>query len=255
MASVTSTYERKLTQKSKGEDKTKAGLNWFEVLTWAMLVAFLLTFLFIFIAPTDATLKYSQRIFYFHLPANIMCFAAFFVYFIGGIGYWRTRQRKWDIVMVSGLEIGIFFAAIGIGSGSIWAKYAWNTFWTWDPRLTTVTIMLIVYIAGLMLRNSTEDPAKKAALSAAFGIIGFVDVPIVFFSTRWFPRGLHPVIFLNDQNGNANALGLEGFMVVTLITGMIAMALLFVWLLTQRIRLEQTRDDVAALAYSLQEDL
>ena len=253
MASVTRPFKGNLNSKNQ-INQNKEGFGWFDVLTWALLVAFLLTFLFVFIAPTDETLKYSQRIFYFHLPANIMCFASFFVYFVGGIGYWRTRDRKWDIVMVSGLEIGIFFCAIGIATGSIWAGYAWNTFLTWDPRLTTVTIMLVVYLAGLMLRNSTEDPARKAALTAAFGIIGFIDVPIVYFSTRWFPRGLHPVIFLNGDNGSANTLGLEGFMVVTLITGMVAMALLFVWLLVQRIRLEKMRDDVAALAYSILEE-
>lgn len=252
MASITRSYEGELKQKSTGR-KTLGGFGWYEALTWAMLVTFLLTFLFIFIAPTDATLKYSQRIFYFHLPANIMCFAAFFVYFVGGIGYWRTRKRVWDRVMISGLELGLFFACIGIASGSIWAKYAWNTFWTWDPRLTTVTIMMVVYIAGLMLRNATEDPARKAALSAAFGIIGFIDVPIVYFSTRWFPRGLHPVIFLNGNNG-PDALGLEGFMVVTLLTSMLAMTLFFVWVLVQRLRLEKMRDDVAELAYSLQDD-
>jgi heme exporter protein C len=175
-----------------------------------------------------------------------MCFSSFFIYFVGGIGYWRTRKRKWDIVMVASLELGLFFALIGIFTGSIWARYAWNTFWTWDPRLTTVTIMMVVYVAGLMLRNAIEDPSRKAALTAAFGIIGFIDVPIVYFSTRWFPRGLHPVIF----GSNDNSIGLEGFMIVTLITCMVTVGLLFAYLLIQRIRLEQMRDDVAALRYA-----
>ncbi len=225
-------------------------LDWPQILIWGMFVMFPLSLLFVLIAPTDVNLQYSQRIFYFHLPANIMCFASFLVYFIGGIGYWRTRKRKWDIVMVAGLELGLFFTLIGILTGSIWARYAWNTFWTWDPRLTTVTIMMVVYVAGLMLRNAIDDPARKAALTAAFGIIGFVNVPLVYFSTRFFPRGLHPVIF----GSNGNASNLQGFMNVTLITCMIAVGMLFAYLLIQRIRLEQMRDDVAALQYAYEDE-
>jgi heme exporter protein C len=225
-------------------------LNWTQILTWAMLFMFPLSLLFILISPTDVNLQYSQRIFYFHLPANIMCFTSFLIYFIGGIGYWRTRQRKWDIVMVASLELGLFFAVIGILTGSIWARYAWNTFWTWDPRLTTVTIMMVVYVAGLMLRSATEDPSRKAALTAAFGIIGFINVPLVYFSTRFFPRGLHPVIF----GSNDNAIGLEGFMIVTLITCMVTVGMLFAYMLIQRIRLEKMRDDVAALRYAREDE-
>ncbi|MEI6045845.1 MAG: cytochrome c biogenesis protein CcsA [Chloroflexota bacterium] len=221
-------------------------LDWIPILSYALLFMFPLSLLFVLISPTDVNLAFSQRIFYFHLPANIMCFLSFLVYFIGGIAYWRTRQRKWDIVMVSSLELGVFFSFIGIVTGSIWARYAWNTFWTWDPRLTTVTIMLVVYLSGLMLRNATDDPSRKASLTAAFGVIGFIDVPLVYFSTRWFPRGLHPVIF----GDNGNAIGLEGFMIVTMLTCMVTMGLLFTYFLIQRIRLEQMRDDVAALFYA-----
>ncbi len=212
-------------------------------LSWALLFLFPLSLLFVLISPTDVNLKFSQRIFYFHLPANIMAFVSFFIYFIAGIAYWRKRTRKWDIVMLASMELGFFFALIGVITGSIWARYAWNTFWTWDPRLTTVTIMLVVYLAGFMLRQATEDPGRKAALTAAFGIIGFIDVPLVFFSTRFFPRGLHPVIF----GSNDNAVGLEGFMIVTLLTCILTIGLLFTYLLIQRIRLEKMQDDVTAL--------
>ena len=226
------------------------GLDWAQILVWAMLINFPLALLCILIAPSDYELKYSQRIFYFHLPSNIMCFAAFFIYFIGGIGYWRKRTRKWDIVMLAGLELGMFFALIGIVTGSIWAGYAWGTFWTWDPRLTTVTIMMVIYVAGWMLRGAVEDPNRKAALTAVFGIIGFINVPLVYFSTRFFPAGLHPVIFA----ANGKATNLEGFMNVTLIVAMFAVGELFAYLLIQRIRLEKLRDEVAGVRVALYED-
>ncbi len=235
-------------------EKTRRRPDWANLLLWAMLVSFPAALLCILIAPSDIELKYSQRIFYFHLPANIMCFAAFTTYFIGGIGYWRTRQRIWDILMVAGLELGVFFALIGIVTGSIWARYAWGTFWTWEPRLTTVTIMLVVYLAGWMLRNSIDDPNRKAALTAVFGIVGFINVPLVFFSTRFFPPGLHPVIFKVSAEGKETTTGLEGFMNVALIVSMIAIGELFAYLLIQRVRLEQLRDKVAVVRTTLYED-
>ncbi|HEX2909423.1 MAG TPA: cytochrome c biogenesis protein CcsA [Chloroflexia bacterium] len=230
------------------------GLNWANLLWWGMLVTFPLALICILIAPSDVDLKYSQRIFYFHLPANIMCFAAFTAYFVGAIGYWRTRKRKWDILMVAGLEIGVFFSLIGIVTGSIWAAYAWGTFWTWDPRLTTVTIMLVVYLAGWMLRNSIDDPNRKAALTAVFGIVGFINVPLVFFSTRFFPATLHPIIFRVGAEGKETTTGLEGFMNVALAVSFVAVTLLFIYLMLQRIRLENMRDKVAAVRVALYED-
>lgn len=230
------------------------GFDWVQLLLWAMLVTFPAALFCILIAPSDIELKYSQRIFYFHLPANIACFVSFFAYFVGGIGYWRTRQRKWDILMVAGLELGVFFSLIGIVTGSIWAAYAWGTFWTWDPRLTTVTIMLVVYLAGWMLRSAVEDPNRKAALTAVFGIIGFVNVPLVYFSTRFFPAGLHPVIFKVTGEGKTTSTGLEGFMNVVLIVSSLAIAELFVYLLIQRIRLEKLNDRVAEVRVALYED-
>jgi heme exporter protein C len=151
--------------------------------------------------------------------------------------------------MVAALELGLFWAAIGVITGSIWARYAWGTFWTWDPRLTTVAIMLVVYVSGIMLRAAVEDPARKAALTAAFGIIGFVNVPLVYFSTRWFPKGQHPVIFGGQGE---SAVGLEGFMFVTLAVCFVAVGLLFAWLLVARIRLGQMQDEVQARRMALE---
>jgi heme exporter protein C len=228
----------------------KPKFDWAKVLLWTMLVSFPITLIFILLAPSDVELKYSQRIFYFHLPSTILCLFSFTIYFIGGLGYWRTRQRKWDILMITGLELGVFFSLIGIVTGSIWAKYAWGTFWTWDPRLTTVTIMLVVYLAGWMLRSSVEDPGRKAALTAVFGIVGFINVPLVYFSTRFFPAGLHPVIF----GANDKAVALEGFMILTLVVSIITFSQFFVYLMIQRIRLENLRDKVAGVRMALYED-
>jgi len=230
----------------------KTGLGFSTIIMWSLLVSWPVSLLFVLLAGDDAILKYSQRIFYYHLPSNIVCFIAFFIYFVGAIGYWRTRKRSWDIVMVAGLELGIFFSVIGVVTGSIWARYAWGTFWTWDPRLTTVSIMLVVYISGVMLRAAIDDPTRKAALTAVFGIIGFVNVPLVFFSTRWFPKGQHPLIFSETSNGSETTVGLDSFMYVTLAVCSVAVGLLFTYLLTERMRLGQMQDEVAARRLALE---
>ncbi|NWJ48542.1 MAG: cytochrome c biogenesis protein CcsA [Chloroflexi bacterium] len=229
--------------------KPTKGLGLSNVLFWATVFSWPISLIFVLMAGDDVNLKYSQRIFYYHLPANIMCFLSFMVYFIGGIAYWRTRNRKWDIVMVAGLELGIFWAVIGIITGAIWARYAWGTFWTWDPRLTTVSIMMVVYISGVMLRSAVEDPTRKAALTAAFGIIGFVNVPLVYFSTRWFPKGEHPVIFGGDSG---TPVGLEGFMFITLGVCFVAVGLLFAWMLQARIRLGHMHEELQARRMTLE---
>lgn len=239
--------EIKISPATKPNQKN-GGFDVANILLWLSLFAVPFSLFMVLIAGNDVVLKYSQRIFYYHLPANIACFVAFFVYFVAAIAFWRTRKPIWDIVMMAGLELGLLWAVIGTATGSIWARYAWGTFWTWDPRLTTVTIMLVIYVSGLMLRSAIDDPYRKAALTAAFGIIGFVNVPLVYFSTRWFPKGLHPVIFGND----GNATGLEGgFMTTTLIVCFMTIGLLFAYLLIQRIRFGIMQREVAAMRSNL----
>jgi heme exporter protein C len=241
-------------QSNKAKVGRTKGLGFSNILMWSMLISWPLSLFMVLIAGNDAVLKYSQRIFYYHLPVNIVCFVSLFIYFVGAIGFWRTRKRSWDIVMVAGLELGIFFAVIGVVTGAIWAKYAWGAFWTWDPRLTTVSIMLVIYISGVMLRSAVEDPTRKAALTAVFGIIGFATVPLVFFSTRWFPKGQHPLVFVSDANGNETTVGLDSFMYLVLLVCSIAVGSLFAWMLTERMRLGQMQEEVAALRFALERE-
>jgi len=107
---------------------------------------------------------------------------AFLVAAISGVVYLVKGNRKWDIVGLSAIEIGIVFAFINIVTGSIWARPIWNTWWTWDPRLTTATVMELIYAAYLMLRQGIEDPDRRARFGAVYAIIGFLSVPLTFFS-------------------------------------------------------------------------
>jgi heme exporter protein C len=209
----------------------------------AMSVALYMAFIF---APTEQTMGEVQRIFYFHVASAWAGFAAFLVVFIAGIAYLRTQHMKWDMLAFSSAEIGVVFITMTLMTGSLWARPTWNTWWTWDPRLTTAAILWIIYVVYLMLRGAIEEPVQRARLASVFGIIGFIDVPIVFMAVRWW-RTIHPVIF------NSQGFDLTGRMLVAFMVCLMAFTLLYATLLWQRYRLEVARSEAIALRQQLEE--
>lgn len=191
----------------------------------------------------DETL--AQRIIYFHVPSAWLSMLAFGVTMIASIAYLVTSKRFWDSTAVSSAEIGIAFTVAVMASGSLWAKPAWNTWWTWDPRLTTYTIVFLLYVAYFMLRSAMEDPARRARFSAVYGIFAFLSVPITFMSIRWW-RTIHPVL-IDPKSG----FGLSKSMMPTFFLGLFAFTLFYFVLLAHRLRLEQTREKVDALKEQL----
>ncbi len=213
----------------------KGPLGW--AVAVAMVAALYMAFLF---APTEATMGDVQRIFYFHMPSAMAAFMAFAVVFVASIQWLRTKQSKWDVMAVSATEVGVVFCTIALMTGSIWAKPIWGTWWDWDPRLTTTLILWLIYISYLMLRTTVENPARRASLAAVVGIVGFVDVPLVFMSIRWW-RSIHPVLLTSDGFEMAPA------MTATLMVCLVAFTLLFVHLLRLRMGLERQREEVNRL--------
>lgn len=130
-------------------------------------------------------------------------------------------------------------------SGSIWAKPAWNTWWTWDPRLTTYTIVFLLYVSYFMLRSAMEDPARRARFAAVYGIFAFLSVPITFFSIRWW-RTIHPVL-IEPTSG----FGLSKNMLSAFFFSLAAFTLFYVVLLWHRYNLEQTKEQVETLKEQL----
>lgn len=202
-----------------------------------ILVALYLALLWV---PTEATMGHVQRIFYFHVPAAWVGFFAFFVTLIASVLYLWRSTRVWDIVAVSSVEIGVAFSLMAICSGSIWARVTWNTWWTWDPRLTTTMVMLAIYVAYLMLRGALDDPERRARLAAVYGIVGFVSVPITFMAIRWW-RTIHPIIL------SSAGFDLSSRMLTTLLVCVGAFTLFYFALLVHRVRLELLADEVAEL--------
>ena len=219
----------------------------------AVLVATALALVFLW-APLEVTMKEVQRIFYFHVAVDWVGFLAFFVTLVSSIMYLRTAARKWDIVALSSVEIGALFLTIGAMTGSLWARPVWNTWWTWDARLTTVAITWLVYLAYLMLRGAIDDPQRQARFSAVYGIVSFVTVPLTFASV-FFLRTIHPALFAASTAAQGRMQFDTGLgsakMGMTLTFCVIAFTVVYITLLRMRIKLERTADRVARLQQEL----
>jgi len=200
----------------------------------AMLAAIYAALLY---APTERVMGPLQRIFYFHVPTAAVAFLGFAVAFVASIAYLASGRRNWDALAYSAAEIGEVFASLVLLTGMLWARAAWNTWWTWDPRLTTTLVLWLIYAGYLILRGSVEDEVRRARYAAVLGIIGFVDVPVVFMAIRWW-RTIHPVVF------EASGVNLEPSMLTAFLVSLAAFVILFVTLLVLRVRLEALGDEV-----------
>ncbi len=189
-----------------------------------------------FYAPIEAVMGPVQKVFYFHVANAWVGMMAFTVAVVAGIAYLVTKNLDWDMIGLGAIEIGLVFMLITIITGSIWARPIWNTWWTWDPRLTTVTIMELVYLAYLLLRQGIEDPERRARFGAVYAIVGFISVPLTFFSIR-FMRTIHPVVVGSGDPGAQGTFAMTLAMGLTFGISLLAFTILFISLLWHRIRL------------------
>ncbi len=210
--------------------------------TILLLVASLLMladlYLIFMIAPTDAVMGDVQRVFYFHVPMAIMSFLAFFVVFVASVGYLVRRGRRWDSVAHASAEVGVLFVSLALITGIIWGRPVWNTWWTWEPRLTTTLILWLIYVSYLMIRSYAPSQDKAARYSAVVGIIGFVDVPIVYYSVVWW-RSIHPSPVVGPF---AESGALEPIMLMTLLFSLVTFMVLFALLVWERAALRDSED-------------
>jgi heme exporter protein C len=205
-----------------------------------------------FYAPIERVMGAVQKVFYFHVAAGWVGMLSFLFAAVTGIFYLVKKKKIWDLVGVAAVEIGIIFILINIVTGSIWARPIWNTWWTWDPRLTTATIMELVYIAYLMLRQGIDDPERKARFGAVYAIVGFLSVPLTFFSIRIF-RTIHPVVIAGSDPTAVGTFDMTPAMFQTLMVGIVVFSILFVDLVWHRIRLGQLANQVEEMKFNLQD--
>jgi heme exporter protein C len=158
-------------------------------------------YLALFYAGTDLEQGEVQRIFYIHMPAFFGAFTAFIGAVIGGIAYLRTRNLFWDRMALAGVEVGLALSMVNLVTGSIWARPIWNTWWTWDPRLTSAAIMALTYAAYLMLRAGVENPEQRRRFASVYGILAITTAIITLVIIRIRPDTIHPaVVGASPQN-------------------------------------------------------
>lgn len=200
-----------------------------------------------FYAPVEQTMGLPQKIFYFHVPLAWNAFLGFAIVFWCSFRYLATRDPKWDARAVAAAEVGVLFTTLVLITGPIWAKPAWGIWWTWDARLTLTFVLWLIYLGYLMLRRYIDSPERRSTLAAIVGIVGFIDVPLVYFAIRWW-RTQHPSPVLMGGEDS----GLDPRMATTLWVSTAAYLLLFAVLYRRQLAVEYMRADVDALRVDME---
>lgn len=199
-------------------------------------------------APLEKVMREVQKIFYVHVGVAWNAALAFLVVFLASILYLRTKDLKWDRLGRASGEVGVLFTTLVLVTGPIWGKSAWNTWWTWEPRLTSTLVLWFIYIAYFLVRSAVAENHRKATLSAVFGIIGFCNIPIVYFSVHLW-RLSHPVVF--GPSGG----GLHPMMLHALIVTVFAFTALYLYLMQKALYIENSRQELENLKSALRERL
>jgi heme exporter protein C len=197
------------------------------------LVVFLFLIAFVFLKVPQAQEQaggLAQKIFYFHVPAAYAIYLSGGVCFIASAMYLYGATDKRDAWARAGAECAVMFGLMMLTSGPLWAKKAWGTYWTWDPRLTTTVLSVLIYAAIVVLRSFGGNGEAERRFAAALGVLGTINLPIIHYSVeKW--KGLHPTVI----RGKGQGLG-DPNMTVALVVGFVAMTLLAAVLLWLRAR-------------------
>jgi len=211
----------------------------------SIIVLAISTYLALVFAPTELVMGNVQRVFYFHIGTAWVGLLGFIVAALAGIIYLINKDMKWDRFEVAAVEVSTMFFFITIVLCSIWARPAWNTWWTWDVRLTTAAITELIYIAYFMLRQGIEDPEKRARFGAVYTLLGGISAPITFMVIRLF-QSIHPVV-IGAANENQDKLAMTPDMRVAFFFALFAFTVIFIDLMWHRIRLGGLQEKVEQL--------
>ena len=183
------------------------------------------------IAPREATQGNVQRIMYLHVPSVWVAYLAFAVVLVASVVYLVRRAEAADRLAHASAEVGVLFTGLTIATGSIWGKPTWGTWWTWDARLTTVSILFVMYLGYLLLRGMIDDRERGARFAAVLGIVAAFNIPLVHFSVYWW-RTLHQPPSLMKPGPST----MPGVIVTALLVNFAAFTLLYVYFVTRRAR-------------------
>ena len=190
-------------------------------------------------------LRLSQKIFYFHMPVAITSFVALAFAGYYAVRFLMTKNRRFDTCSKIAMEIALLFVACTMITGDLWTRFEWGVWWTWDPRLTTYLILMLIIIAYFILRNAIDEPERRATYGAVLAIIALIDVPICFMVTRLIPSSIHPVVVREG--------GMSGDMGITLMFCLAGIAMVGFALYRFRFRQVRLTERVEALKEQLED--
>ena len=148
------------------------------------------SYLGLWVAPPDRYMGDVQRIMYVHVPTAWLALVVFTLAFVYALLFLIRRTWRWDALHEATLEIGVLYTSLLCIQGALWGKPTWGVYWAWDPRLTTVAVMLLSFAGILSLRHFLDDPLRRASWSATATILASANVPVVYYSVRWW-NSLH----------------------------------------------------------------
>ncbi len=220
-------------------------------MVWRILLGILLTLVIIaafafpivpaptslFEFPLIPGLEEKARIIFFHVPTAWLSVMAFFTGMFYGIRYLRKRDIRDDLRSSAAAGLGLMFCILATVTGMIWAKFNWGSFWNWDPRETSIFVLLLIYGAYFALRSAVEVEEKRATLSAVYSIIAAVTVPFFVFIMPRIMTGLHPGAAGDPEGaGPVIEFKMSGGMRMVFFTSLFAFTLLYIWMFTLRVR-------------------
>ena len=192
------------------------------------------------VAPREATQGNVQRIMYLHVPSVWVAYLAFAVVFVASIAYLAKRADAADRLAHASAEVGVVFTGVTIATGSIWGKPTWGTWWTWDARLTSVSILFVMYLGYLLLRGMIDDRERGARYAAVLGIVAAFNIPLVHFSVIWW-RTLHQPPSLMTPGP-----AMPRVIITALLVNFVAFSLLYVYFVAKRVHLLRCEAEAAA---------
>ena len=177
--------------------------------------------------PPQNQLGEVSRLFYFHIPAAWVTVLAYFVAMRQSVLYLRRKELLYDVKASSAAELGTLFCILATITGSIFAKMTWGSFWNWDPRQTSILILLLIYGAYLALRSAVREPERKAALSSVYCIFAFPAAVFLVFATPRVYQSLHPADSIIDASGK---IQMPAPILVTFLASLVCFTLIFIWM-------------------------
>lgn len=210
------------------------------ILGLVTILALLGNFYLVFVwAPLEQAMGFVQKIMYIHVPVVLVCYAAFFIAFLASIGYLWKRKEGYDVTAYAASEVGVIFCGLTLVTGAIWGRPTWNTYWTWDARLTTTLILFLIFVGYLLLRRFVEYSEQQARFAAIIAIIGFLDIPLIHQAVTWW-RTLHQPSTMFSKKGQMIDDPLKWMLYLS----MVVFYLLFAYLLTRRIQQERAEREL-----------